>query len=177
MKNFIQKGEVVNYTNSTGSDIDSGAVVVIGKLLGIAVTDIADTETGAVKLEGVYELAKTTSLIITQGDEVFWNTSTKKVTKTVTDKPLGTAFGSELTNATTVKVLLAETGGAAAVAATVAALGTTTNFTAIGGSFADLAAARTAVNTLATEAEARLDAVETKVDSVIAALKAAGLMA
>lgn len=61
-------------------------------------------------------------------------------------------------------------------AAVVAALGTTTDLTAIGGSFADLAAARTAVNTLKTEVETRLDAIEAKVDAVIAALKTAKLM-
>ena len=62
-------------------------------------------------------------------------------------------------------------------AATVAALGTTTNLTAVPGSFADLAAVRTYLVTHVAEVEARLDAVEAKVDAVIAALKAANLMA
>lgn len=62
-------------------------------------------------------------------------------------------------------------------AAYVATLGATTNLTAIGATFADLAAARTAVNTLATETEARLDGVEAKVEAIRAALVAAGLMA
>lgn len=61
-------------------------------------------------------------------------------------------------------------------AAVIAALGTTSNLTAIAGSYADLAAARTSVNTLATETEARLDAIEAKVDALIAALKTANLM-
>lgn len=59
----------------------------------------------------------------------------------------------------------------------VAALGTTTDLSAIAAEFADLAAARTAVNTLATEVEARLDAVEAKIDAVIAALEAANVLA
>ena len=58
----------------------------------------------------------------------------------------------------------------------VIALGTTTDLTAIGATFADLAAARTAVNTLKTDAEARLDAIEAKVDLLIAHLIASGVM-
>lgn len=53
----------------------------------------------------------------------------------------------------------------------IAALGTTANLTAIAGSYADLAAARASVNTLRTDAEARLDAIEAKLDALIAALK------
>lgn len=68
-------------------------------------------------------------------------------------------------------------GTAGAVGAHVAALGTTTNLTAIGATFADLPAARTAVNTLRTDAEARLDAIEAKVDALIASLQTAGTLA
>lgn len=61
-------------------------------------------------------------------------------------------------------------------AAVVAALGTTTDLTAIAASYADLAAARTSVNTLKGEVEVRLDAIEAKIDAVIASLKAASMM-
>ena len=59
----------------------------------------------------------------------------------------------------------------------VSAIKPTTPLTAIAGVYADLAAARTSVNTLRTDAETRLSAIETKVDAITAALKAAGLMA
>lgn len=62
-------------------------------------------------------------------------------------------------------------------AARVTALGTTANLTAIPGSFANLTAAQTAVTTLKSEAETRLDNAEAKIDAVIAALRASGLMA
>ena len=67
--------------------------------------------------------------------------------------------------------------GSNAQAESVAVLGTTTNLSAISASYADLAAARTSVNTLKGEVEARLDAIEAKVDAVITALKNAGIMA
>jgi uncharacterized protein YggE len=60
-------------------------------------------------------------------------------------------------------------------AASISAI-TPSDMTAIAATYADLAAARASVNTLRTDAEARLDAVEAKLNSVIAALKAAGLM-
>jgi hypothetical protein len=62
-------------------------------------------------------------------------------------------------------------------AANVAAIGATANLTVIGAVFADLAAARSATNTLKTETEARLDAIEAKVDALLAALVTANLMA
>ena len=62
-------------------------------------------------------------------------------------------------------------------AASVAALGATTDLPAVAAVFADLAAARSAVEAQRSGAEGRLDAVEAKIDEVIAALKAAGLMA
>ncbi len=61
-------------------------------------------------------------------------------------------------------------------AAAITALGTTANLTAIAATYADLAAARTSVNTLRTDTEARLDAIESKLDALIAALKTAGMM-
>ncbi len=51
----------------------------------------------------------------------------------------------------------------------VAPMGTTTNLSAISASYADLPAARTSVNTLKTEVETRLDAIEAKMDEFLAA--------
>jgi hypothetical protein len=62
-------------------------------------------------------------------------------------------------------------------AATVAAIGTTVNLPAVAATFATLADARSAVEAQRAGAEPRLDAVEAKIDAILAALKAAGLMA
>lgn len=62
-------------------------------------------------------------------------------------------------------------------AALVASFGAGANFTAIGAVFADLAAARAAVDTLKTEAQTRTLALEAKVDALLAALKTGNLMA
>lgn len=73
-KNYIQNGEVINFTNS-GSAIVSGAVVVVGNLVGVALTNIGTNETGAVAIEGVFELPKATAAVIAVGEKVLWDVS------------------------------------------------------------------------------------------------------
>jgi|ERR1700754_287254 len=82
------------------------------------------------------------------------------------------ATGKDVFSALT-KVVTSE----AEKAAFVAAFGNTTDLSVIGATFADLAAARTAVNTLRNETETRLGAIETKFDLVLTKLIAAALMA
>lgn len=68
---------------------------------------------------------------------------------------------------------------AVAAAASVAAIGTTTNLPTAALSTSDTytdAAVNTAINAQRTAVEARLDVIEAKIDAVIAALKAASLM-
>ena len=51
-----------------------------------------------------------------------------------------------------------------------------TNLPTVAGAFADLAAARTAVEAQRAGAEPRLDALETKVNEIITKLKTAGII-
>jgi hypothetical protein len=63
--------------------------------------------------------------------------------------------------------------------AVIAALGTTTNITSVPGSFADLAAVQAylAGANMVPNIETRLDNLEAKLDAILAALKASGLIA
>ena len=82
MKNFVQKGRHLTYINA-GSAIAAGAVVVVGKIIGIAETDIAATTgEGTLVVEGVFALAKTAGLAVAQGDKLYWNTSTSAASRT-----------------------------------------------------------------------------------------------
>lgn len=74
-KNYVQAGEVVDFTNGTGSDIASGDVVPMGSLIGVAITDIPDGETGAVGIEGVWEMPKVSAAVIAAGETVTWDAS------------------------------------------------------------------------------------------------------
>ena len=61
-------------------------------------------------------------------------------------------------------------------AETVAVIPASTNLPTVAGTFADLAAARTAVEAQRAGAEPRLDALETKVNEIITKLKASGII-
>ena len=62
MKNFIQEGTRMTWTNDTGSPVASGDPVIINGRVFVACVDIANGSTGAIAGGfGVYEFAKETS--------------------------------------------------------------------------------------------------------------------
>lgn len=106
MFNLIADGNVATIT--AAADIASGDVVIVGGLIGIAVTDIAEDETGAINLKGAYTVAKTTGEAFSQGDRLYYDTDTLKTTKVVTADTIyiGKAFADALSADTTSVVLL-----------------------------------------------------------------------
>lgn len=116
MKNYIQDGDRLTYTNDTGSDILSGAPVIIGSTIGVACVDIADGASGAVALSGVFELPKVSGNAIDQGDIMLFDATAGAFdAKTAADAAgdiLGGAIAAEgaITTATTVKVKLCGPG-------------------------------------------------------------------
>lgn len=107
MKNYVKKGEVLDWSNGTGAKVLSGAVVVLASgLTGVAVTDIEDGEIGAVNLTGCYELPKATG-VIAQGAKVYFVTADKNVTTTASGNTLvGYAAEAAASADATVKVIL-----------------------------------------------------------------------
>lgn len=55
--NYKQPGKSIAYTN-TGVALTSGQPVAIGSMMGVALNDIAQNETGDIMLEGVFTLPK-----------------------------------------------------------------------------------------------------------------------
>jgi predicted RecA/RadA family phage recombinase len=105
MKNYVLGGDTIQFV--LAANCLAGDIINIGAAMsGVAMNSGSTGDTIAVKLRGVFTLPKTTSLVITAGDEVYFNTGTGKVTKTKTDKCLGVAWQSALTNDTTIEVLL-----------------------------------------------------------------------
>ena len=78
--NIIQSGQIIEYTN-TGSAISAGDPVLIGNLLGVALTDIAaSTGVGSVQISGcvVKDVAKETASTLNQGQgALYWQTAEK----------------------------------------------------------------------------------------------------
>lgn len=88
MKNYIQPGEVIDWTNGTGAALASGSGVLIGSRLGVAVTDIANGATGSVRVRGVVELPKLGTDVVAQGALLYWDSTNKRLTTTASGNTL-----------------------------------------------------------------------------------------
>ena len=102
----IAPGAVMPYTNATGSAITKGTVIEFAAMIGVALGDIANGATGELAVSEVWTLAKEAPLVITQGDQLYWDATNDKVDKTNTNIPCGKAYASAASADTTVKVLL-----------------------------------------------------------------------
>jgi predicted RecA/RadA family phage recombinase len=74
-KNYIQPGEVIDWTNATGGTKTSGSVIALGQTLGVALVDIANGATGSVQISGVFEVPKVSAAVIANGESLVWDVS------------------------------------------------------------------------------------------------------
>ena len=103
----VQAGRVINYLNSTDADITVGDVVGLVSMCGIAETNIPKGQTGAVVLEGVWEVPAVSNAAFSVGDVVYWNASNNYATKTGTNNVfLGIVVEEKGSTATKAKVML-----------------------------------------------------------------------
>lgn len=93
MKNFKGEGHMMEYQNG-GTARVSGEVIEFAFGIGVASADIAANAKGSVAMCGVFKLAKEAALAITQGDILYWNTTSNYLTKTNTDLKVGYAWSS-----------------------------------------------------------------------------------
>lgn len=73
MKNYSGQGRTLDF--SPASDTAGGAAMVMGDTVGVAVGEIAAGETGAVAVEGVYELPKVAGTAWTVGQALDFDAS------------------------------------------------------------------------------------------------------
>jgi predicted RecA/RadA family phage recombinase len=110
MNTYKNNGRRIDYTNSSGSLIASGATVIVRSgtagVTGVLVTDIADTATGEIATCGVHTLTKEAGAIA-YGALVYRKSSNGNITTATTGNTLaGWAVAAATTSATTVDVLL-----------------------------------------------------------------------
>jgi predicted RecA/RadA family phage recombinase len=101
------EGRSLDHTPS-GADVPAGGVVPVGTLVGSAPTLIEDGVLGALDLDGVVEVPKSTSeAVATAGVDLFWDTSLSQATATAAAgrKYLGKSFAAAATAASTVQVI------------------------------------------------------------------------
>ncbi|AYO30249.1 DUF2190 family protein [Biomaibacter acetigenes] len=101
---YIQKGYIIDFTNSTGADIAYGDVVPIGARIGIAAEDIAKDATGSLNVSGVFELPADNTVAFAVGDEVYWDNVGGKLTKTAGTYKAGWVIEPKALAGTTAKV-------------------------------------------------------------------------
>tara|TARA_X000001036_G_scaffold45777_1_gene36626 strand:+ start:4997 stop:5320 length:324 start_codon:yes stop_codon:yes gene_type:complete len=87
MKNSVQNGKSLDLIASAA--YSSGDLVVEGQFVGVAVTDIASGEVGAVAMTGVFEFTKETAASLAQGDIAYYDASTKKLDATTSNPAVG----------------------------------------------------------------------------------------
>lgn len=104
---YVRDGKTLTYTNSSSTAIASGDVVLMGNTVGVAIADIPATSgTGAVQIEGVFTLAAAAGAWV-QGDNLYWDASASKFTKTASGNTLaGIAADTKASAATTGNVKL-----------------------------------------------------------------------
>lgn len=100
--NYSHSGKVIDYVNTTGSAIASGAVVNMAGTLGVALVDIAINATGSVGFGVFRSIPKVTTAVFTQGSALLWDVSAGKF-----DAKSATAAAGDITGAS---VFAAEAG-------------------------------------------------------------------
>lgn len=81
MKNFVQTGKILTAPAPSGGVL-SGEAILIGGIFGVAAFAAAEAAEVEISTEGVFSLPKTTSQSWAFGDPLYWDASTKKLTKT-----------------------------------------------------------------------------------------------
>jgi len=109
MKNFIQPGDTLTVTNSTGSTVASGGGILVGAKVAIAAVDIANNASGECAFRGVFSHAKNTGAGTggAQGANAYWDNTAKKFTAVSTSNTLAGYFAETCADGdTTCKVKL-----------------------------------------------------------------------
>ena len=103
MKNYVQKGEKIQFIATVA--VDSGEVVDVGALSGVAAGACAIGETVVVELEGVYTVPKLAGAI-TLGAKLYHDGNGNATTTVSTHNFLGYAFTAQASGDATVNVRL-----------------------------------------------------------------------
>lgn len=70
---YLQRGESLDYKNSTGAMIEAGSIISLVTRIGVAGTDIAPGEIGSINVCGVFRVPKTKAADIPMGTAVYFD--------------------------------------------------------------------------------------------------------
>lgn len=114
MAQFIQKGDIVDYTNSGEAAIEYGQLIVGKDKVFVAAEEIAPGATGGVHASGVFEMAAETTAVFAFGQKIYYDATNKVATATAktgtsTKTPnayIGIAVEAKAESAATAKIKL-----------------------------------------------------------------------
>lgn len=119
-----QSGAVLTFTNAGGTAVTAGTLHAVGDIVGVvASTAAADGGTGELAVDGVFEVTKVTTDVVTAGQPLYF--ATDKLTNVNAGATPFAGYATEAASGsvTKVKVLLARAKGFQGGAATMAATG------------------------------------------------------
>ena len=105
MARYIQDGLAVDYTPDAA--VASGAIVIQGRLIGVATRDLPADIGASLAIAGVFEFDKVADVAITVGELCYLTVATGEVTSSAVGTTLlGKCFVAAIAADTTVRVLL-----------------------------------------------------------------------
>lgn len=195
--NYVQDGKTITLT--APYQRNSGLGAQVGSIFGVALQTVANAVAGEFATTGVWLLAKTSAQAWTQGQKIYWDDSNKRcdndstvgmligVATAAAANPSSTGYvrlnGSSPATAegpqTVIAALTDNSGGATAdgtIAAVAAAAGACSGGSSPSATNVDTAIA-TAVAPIVTKTNDAVKELATEVNAILAALKAAGIIA
>ncbi len=88
---FHSDGNLIDYTPAGAKA--AGDIVFVGTLCGQVVSDIEANQKGALRVEGVVQVAKASATVLAAGAAVHWNNTTKLAVVAAADGKMGVAIG------------------------------------------------------------------------------------
>lgn len=102
---YIQKGDNLDYINATDQIISAGDVIMLGKHIGIAGTEIPVKGMGSIFVTGVFALPKVSVNEIAAGTDVYWDgTGITEVSENNTIAGYAVAVSAAATQSIAVKI-------------------------------------------------------------------------
>ncbi len=102
-KNYVQEGAVIDFVAAAA--VLAGGVVLMGKRIGIALSDTAQGATGSAAVEGVFKVNKLAGDAVAQGDLLYWDAANSRLTTTAAGSVLaGYAFAAAGAGAAVVNI-------------------------------------------------------------------------
>lgn len=113
---YLQRGETLDYKNTTDATIPAGSVVAIKTHIGVAGTDILPGATGSLHVSGVFTMAKADGKEVVMGDALYMDTESDNLTTEAEGNvPAGYAAADAASTDPTVQVNISDPPASTAV--------------------------------------------------------------